>query len=186
MPDHSPRTGIARGYFPRYSADPLMFDNGVVAEPAGSTGVPMHRRVTRPDDELLRMGQQALLEEAGVPEGITLRVASGHLTLEGCVQSFYQRAAAERALRFVDGVRSIENQITVKPVISASDIKLHIVEQLHAEVQEEAHGIEVQVHDGHVTISGTVHSMAGRRCIEESVRSAPGVQTVDNQLRVIT
>jgi osmotically-inducible protein OsmY len=186
MLDHPPRTGSARGYFPRYSADPMMFDNGVIAEPTGSGHVPNHRTVVRSDDELTRMAQQALLEEPGVPRGITMRVANGHLTLEGCVQSFYQRACAERALRFVDGVRSIENRITVKPDISASDIKLHIVEQLQAEVLDEAHSIEVHVQDGHVTISGTVHSMAGRRCIEESVRSAPGVQTVDNQLRVVT
>jgi osmotically-inducible protein OsmY len=163
-----------------------MFDNGVVAEPAVSASAPVHRIVVRSDDELTRMARQALLEEPGAPRGLTMRAANGHLTLEGCLQSFYQRAAAERALRFVDGVRSIENRITVKPDISASDIKLHIVEQLHAEVLEEAHGIEVQVHEGHVTISGTVHSMAGRRCIEESVRSAPGVQTVDNQLRVVS
>ncbi len=186
MSDHPPRTGIARGYFPRYSADPLMFDNGVVAEPAGSTGMPTHRTVVRSDDELTRMVRQALLEEPGVPHDITLHVANGHLTLEGCVPSFFQRACAERALRFVDGVRSITNQITVKPDISASDIKRHIVEQLQADVLDEAHGIEVHVQDGHVTISGLVHSMAGRRCIEDSVRSAPGVQTVDNQLRVVT
>lgn len=184
MPDHAPRTGSARGYFPRYSADPLMFDNGVVGEPAGSASLPVHRNIVRSDDELTRMAQQALLDEPGVPRGITMRVANGHLTLEGCAQSFYQRACAERALRFVDGVRSIDNQISVKPEISASDIKLHIVEQLQAEVLDEAHAIEVQVHEGHVTISGTVHSMAERRCIEESVRSAPGVLTVDNQLRV--
>lgn len=172
------------GCLPWYSTDPLMFDNGVVAEPAGSASVPIHRTVVRSDDELTRIAQQALLEEPGVPRGLTMRVANGHLTLEGCVQSFYQRACAERALRFVDGVHSINNQITVKPEISASDIKLHMVEQLQAHVLDEAHGIEVQVHDGHVTISGAVHSMTERRCVEESVRSAPGVQTVDNQLRV--
>jgi osmotically-inducible protein OsmY len=185
MSDQPPRTGVARGYFPRYSSAPTMFDNGVVAEPAGSLSVPIHRTVVRADPELTQLVQQALLDEPGVPRSVTMRVANGHLTLEGCVQTFYQRACAERALRFVDGVRTIDNQITVKPDISVSDIKRHIVEQLQAEVLDEAHAIAVQVHEGHVTIRGTVHSMNERRCIEESVRSAPGVLTVDNQLRVI-
>ncbi len=186
MSDHLPRTAAARACFPRYSsADPLMFDNGVVGEAAGSASVPRHRTVVRSDDELVHLAQQALLDEPGVPRGVMMRVANGHLTLEGCVQTFYQRACAERALRFLDGVRSINNQIAVKPDISASGIKLHIVEQLQAEVLDGAHAIDVQVHDGHVTISGTVHSMNERRCVEDSVRSAPGVLTVDNQLRVL-
>jgi osmotically-inducible protein OsmY len=184
MSDRAPRTGPFRGYFPRYFPDPMMFDNGVVAEPSGSASVPVHRTVIRSDTELTRAAQQALGEEPGVPRGITLRVANGHLTLEGCADSFYQRACAERALRFVDGVRGIHNRITVKPVVSASDIKLHIVEQLQNEVLDQAHAIEVKVHDGHVTISGLVHSTAERRTVEDSVRAAPGVQTVDNQLRV--
>ncbi len=162
-----------------------MFDNGVVGHPAGSTSVPISGTVVRTDEELTRIAQQALLEEPGVPPGITMHVANGHLTLDGCVQTFYQRAGAERALRFVDGVHSIDNRITVKPLVSASNIKLHIFEQLQAEVLTEAHGIEVHVQDGHVTISGTARSMAERRCVEDSVRSAPGVQTVDNQLRVM-
>jgi osmotically-inducible protein OsmY len=185
MTEHVPRTDPTRGYFPRYSPDSMMFDNGVVAEPAGATNQPLHHTVVRTDNELTRAATQALGEEPGVPRGITLRVANGHITLEGCVQSFYERACAERALRFVDGVRAIENRITVKPVISASDIKLHIIEQLRAEVLDEAHAIEVHVQDGHVTISGTVHSSVERRTVEDSVRAAPGVQTVDNHLRVI-
>ncbi len=184
MSDQPPRAGLTRGYFPRYSAEPLMFDNGVVGHPTGSTSVPRSRTVVRADEELTRIAQRALLEEPDVPRGITMHVANGHLTLDGCVQTFYQRACVERALHFVDGVHSIDNRITVKPIVSASNIKLHILEQLQAEVLNEAYGIEVHVQESHVTISGAARSMAERRCVEDSVRSAPGVQTVDNQLRV--
>ena len=172
--------------FPRYYAETVMFDNGVVGKPSGSGTVAGQRMPTRSDDELRRDTQQALLEEPGVPRDVTVRVVNGRITLEGCAQTFYERACAERALRFGVGVRDFDNHIAVKPVISASNIKRHVLEELQAELLDDAVGVQVHVQDTHVTITGNARSMAERQCIENSVRSAPGVQTVDNQLRIPT
>jgi osmotically-inducible protein OsmY len=158
-----------RACFPRYHAERVMFDNGVVGKPAGSGSMTDRRMPTRSDDELLHDTQQALLEEPGVPRDVTVRVVNGRITL-----------------RFVVGVRDFDNHIAVKPVISASNIKRHVLEELQAELMDEAVGVQVHVQDTHVTITGNARSVAERRCIENSVRSAPGVQTVDNQLRVPT
>ena len=38
---------------------------------------------------------------------------AGHVTIQGTVESFFQKQMAQEALRRVDGVESIENQLEV-------------------------------------------------------------------------
>ena len=103
---------------------------------------------------------RALHEEPDLPaEGLMVRAANGHVTLEGCVQSFYHRDCAERAARFVDGVRGLDNRIDVKAVVSAADIKRHVVDQLQYAVLAEARNLQVRAADGRVT---TAHSRPPR------------------------
>jgi osmotically-inducible protein OsmY len=51
-----------------------------------------------------------------VPAGVSVINHDGHLTLEGAVKWNYERVQIERTVRRVRGVRSIFNNILVKPV----------------------------------------------------------------------
>lgn len=60
---------------------------------------------------------EALLVTAiGVPAGVSVINRDGHLTLEGAVKWNYERVQIERTVRRVRGVRSIFNNILVRPV----------------------------------------------------------------------
>jgi osmotically-inducible protein OsmY len=42
-----------------------------------------------------------------------IRNDAGHVTIQGSVQSFYEKQMAQEALRGIDGVQSIENELEV-------------------------------------------------------------------------
>ena len=50
-----------------------------------------------------------------VPDGVSVLIRDGHLTLEGKVSWNYERVRAELAVRRLRGVRSVFNNIMVKP-----------------------------------------------------------------------
>ncbi|UCC83135.1 MAG: BON domain-containing protein [Gemmatimonadota bacterium] len=56
-------------------------------------------------------------------EEVKAKVEDGWVTLEGDVELFHHRAAAETYIRQVPGVRGITNLITVKPPESVEDIR---------------------------------------------------------------
>jgi hypothetical protein len=60
---------------------------------------------------------EGLLAKAfDMPPGVSLIIRDGHLTLEGAVKWNYERVEVERAFKRLRGVRSIFNNILVKPV----------------------------------------------------------------------
>jgi osmotically-inducible protein OsmY len=50
-----------------------------------------------------------------VPHGVSVTIRDGHLTLEGAVSWNYERVRAELAVKRLKGVRSVSNNILVKP-----------------------------------------------------------------------
>ena len=140
----------------------------------------------RTDTELARAVRDALTWDAFVPdEKITSTVSLGIVTLEGLVQTWTQRADAERVVRGLSGVRGVINQITVaaKPV-DPTRIKNEIEEALERQAEREARRIGVTVRDGVVTITGRIRSWAEKNAIDRVVGFAPGVRRVDDQLVV--
>lgn len=140
----------------------------------------------RTDTELARAVRDALEWDAFVPdEKITSTVSLGIVTLEGLVQTWTQRADAERVVRGLTGVRGVINQITVsaKPV-DPTRIKNEIEDALERQAEREARRIGVSVKDGVVTITGRIRSWAEKNAIDRVVGFAPGVRRVEDQLIV--
>jgi len=140
----------------------------------------------RTDTEIARAVREALEWDAFVPdEKITSTVSLGIVTLEGLVQTWTQRADAERAVRGLTGVRGVINQIAVsaKPVDPVR-IKNDIEDALERQAEREARRIGVTVKDGVVTITGRIRSWAEKNAIDRVVGFAPGVRRVEDQLIV--
>jgi osmotically-inducible protein OsmY len=112
-------------------------------------------------------------------------VSLGIVTLEGQVQTWAQRADAERAVRGLTGVRGVINQITVmtKPV-DPIRIKSDIEDALQRQAEREARRLDIAVKDGVVTITGRIRSWAEKNAIDRVVGFAPGVRRVDDRLIV--
>jgi osmotically-inducible protein OsmY len=140
----------------------------------------------RTDTELARAVRDALEWDAFVPdEKITSTVSLGIVTLEGLVQTWAQRADADRVIRGLMGVRGVINQISVsaKP-IDQMRMKNDIEEALERQAEREARRISISVKDGVVTLSGRIRSWAEKNAIDRVVGFAPGVRRVNDQLVV--
>ena len=135
------------------------------------------------DDQVAARALNIIAWDSTVPDGkVQVTVQKGWVTLNGTVDWFYQRDAAERAVRKLSGVIGISNQIEVAPS-RASDIKRRIEDALLRSAQLEATRVEVNVQDNKVTLNGCVNSwIEAARPARGLVR--PGVAEVNDRLVV--
>jgi len=138
------------------------------------------------DTELAHRVVNALAWDVEVPnEKIKAKVENGWVTLEGTVDWQYQRNAAERAVRYLGGIKGVSNTITIAPTASPYDVAQHIKAALHRTADVEAKGIQVTASDGKVVLTGTVRSWPERADVERAAWSASGVMAVDDRLAVM-
>ena len=105
----------------------------------------------------------------------------------GEVESHDQRAVAEDLARTVKGVRSISNDVIVKPQILPVEIKHRIEAAFERSAEIDADAITVEIADnGTVILQGSVRSAAEREEAARAARSAPRVLTVDNRIQVVS
>jgi osmotically-inducible protein OsmY len=115
---------------------------------------------------------------------IQAKVEKGWLTLEGEVDWFYQKEAAERAVRYLTGIKGLTNLITVRPRPTPSDVKQRIRQALERGAEFDAERIRVELQGNKAILRGTVRSYAEMRDAERAARNAPGVTEVENTLTV--
>lgn len=156
-----------------------------VLDVANDTKVKVSGGLARTDTEIAQAVRQALEWDVFVPnERITSTVTDGWVTLEGPVESWSQRDAAERAVRNLSGVKMVVNKIIVKPAQPMTgDVRKAIEEALERRAEREARNIGVDVRDGTVTLTGPVHSWAERKSVLAAARFTPGVRAVEDRLR---
>jgi osmotically-inducible protein OsmY len=139
----------------------------------------------RTDTDLVTSALKALEWDVQVPhQRVKVRASEGWLTLEGELDWQYQRAAAERCVRNLIGVRGVSNLIILSAKVTPMDLKKRIEESFKRHAELEARGIRVQAAGGRVTLDGAVHSVAERDEAERAVWAAPGVTTVEDHLVV--
>ncbi len=131
--------------------------------------------------------RHALQWDALVPDTrIESTVSHGAVTIAGEVDFAAQREDAEQAIRNLTGVRQLVNKIRVEPVdlASAEYVKKAIEDALTRRLARELSHINVEVREGCVILSGAVPSWAERRAAIGAATSAPGVHSVQDQLRI--
>lgn len=121
----------------------------------------------------------APISTTGSPR-ICSTVSNGWVTLEGEVASWSERDAAEKAIRNLGSVRGVANmiEITATKVIS-SEIRHAIKLALERQAERESQGVDLQVEDGCVNLSGVVHSWAERETVIAAARGTSGVRKVN-------
>jgi osmotically-inducible protein OsmY len=139
----------------------------------------------RIDPDIAGDALHALANRVDVPEGITVTVRDGHIALGGRVQWNYQRVSAERAVRYLRGVRGVFNNIVVAPVASPKDVEARIFDALRRLADVDARRVHVMADGPRVVLSGFVRSWNEREEAERAAWTAAGVSTVDNRLAVI-
>ena len=139
----------------------------------------------RTDREVAEAAVYALKSNVAVPaDAIKVIVNEGCVTLEGKVAMWYEKNAAENAVRNLWGVRSIRNHIEIKSKVYAGDIRGKIRQTFKRHADVDADKIQIAVTDGTVTLDGVVTSWREREDAETAAWAAPGVMHVKNRLSV--
>jgi osmotically-inducible protein OsmY len=116
------------------------------------------------------------------PDLIQITVRDGWVTLNGTVPWQYQKAAAEKAIAHLYGVKGVVNSIAVNAPVTAANVRQKIEEAFKRSADIDAKHVSVDAHNGTVVLKGTVHSLSERRAAEYAAWAAPGVIAVDDQL----
>jgi osmotically-inducible protein OsmY len=138
------------------------------------------------DADIVSAALSALQHRVDVPdEKIKLTVRDGWIILEGNVDWYYQKNAAELTVKYLTGVKGVTDHIQVKPQVLTFKVKENIEDALKRSAEVDARRITVDAVDGRVTLRGNVHSWFEKDEAEMAAWAAPGVTEVSNQIAVV-
>jgi osmotically-inducible protein OsmY len=178
-------SGTVKSYAQKLAAERAAERVGGVRAIAEDLSIKFDGSLSRTDTEIAHAVVNALRWDTQVPDDtVTARVENGWITLEGDAIWKFQSDAAERAVRYLTGVRGVTNLIRVRPRASAPVVKSKIEGALKRSAEVDSGRISVEASDGQVTLKGTVRSWAERRDAESAAWSAPGVTLVNDLLTV--
>lgn len=141
----------------------------------------------RSDADIARAVAAALEWNSAVPrDRIKIVVKQGWVTLEGEVEWAYQRTAAKNAVRWLTGVRTVTDLITVKPrvTVTATGLQTKIEQAFTRSAELDAKTITAEVKGSTVVLRGAVHSWAEKQEAERVAWASPGVASVRNDIRI--
>jgi osmotically-inducible protein OsmY len=122
------------------------------------------------------------------PAEIAVSAYGGIVTLRGTVENFPQRRAAVQDARRIDGVREVDDQLKVNPPGAARHgddaIRGAALQALIWDVEVPAEWIDVEVHDGRVTLKGDVEHQYERDAAFDDVARLHGVVDITNEITV--
>jgi osmotically-inducible protein OsmY len=178
-------TGYVSSYAEKWTAERVAKRVAGVTALANDMQVKLENQ--RTDAEIAESARAALrLDSRILADRVKVIVSNGWVTLEGTVDYYYQKAAAESQVRYITGVKGVTNAIeVVPPIASPADVKTRIEEALKRTAQLDAKNINVETRGSKVVLTGTVHSWVERHEAELAAWSAPGVSEVENNLVVV-
>lgn len=136
------------------------------------------------DADIARAATERLAWNVSVPkDAVKVTVSKGWVTLTGQVEWHYQQESAADAVGHLWGVTGVSNQISIKPTVNAGDIKSNIVTALNRSWFSPDH-VDVSAAGGMVTLTGNVEYWSERELAGTTAWAAPGVTSVNNEIRV--
>ena len=176
-------TGKVDTYLKKWRAEEAAHRvNGVIAV---ANDIEVRTIGERTDTDIAAAAVHAVKWDASLPaDKIQVTVDKGWVTLKGELEWQYQKQEAERVIRRLWGVKGVSNLITLKPLASPTDLKKKIEDALVRTAEVDANNIAVEVQGSKAILKGKVHSWAEKQEAERTAWLAPGITSVDNQIKV--
>lgn len=136
--------------------------------------------------------QLVLLPWYGVFDDLAYKVdPNGTVTLLGEVRQPTLKKDAENAIKKIEGVENVDNQIKILPTSTLDDqIRLRTFHAIYGNSNLSRYAvlavptIHIIVENGHVTLVGVVDSQSDKQIAGVQAKSVPNVFSVNNNLRV--
>lgn len=140
---------------------------------------------TRVSTTLQEVVQSELHWTPELSEGaVTAWVDDRHVTLTGEVDWTYQREAAERAVRQLLGIDSLENQIAIAVRTPLENAEERLRNAMFRDPQIDPEQVIVTITGNTAVLTGQVRSLAEKRQAGLAAWVSPGVIEIDNRLDV--
>jgi osmotically-inducible protein OsmY len=139
------------------------------------------------DSEIATDTINALKSSVWVPaQKIKALVKDGVVTLSGEVEWQYEKTAAFTAVKNLWGIKSINNEIIVKPSLSINEDKVRqeITKEFERQARFDASRIKIKVQGRKITLEGEVSNFEEMEMAEDAAWAIPGVAEVRNELVV--
>jgi hyperosmotically inducible protein len=134
-----------------------------------------------------------MLPYFGVFDNIAFKVDGYNVTLLGQVVRPSLKSDAENAVKHIEGVEKIDNQIEVLPPSTTDDsLRLALYRAIYGYPALEKYALGVQkpiriiVKNGHVNLEGVVDSDADKNMAGLRAKGIPGTFSVTNNLQVVS
>ena len=177
--------GYTKSYLDKWRAERVASRVKGVKAVVNNIEVQLGAGSSRTDPEIARAIVDALKWNPSVPaDRVKAKVEDGWVRLEGDVDWYFQREAAERTGRYTTGVKGVTNLITVKARATPSDVRQKIKAALERGAQFDADRITIEIDGNTAILKGTVRSYAEFKDAERAARNAPGITDVENKLTV--
>lgn len=136
--------------------------------------------------------QLVLLPWYGVFDDLAYKVdPNGTVTLLGEVRQPTLKKDAENAIKKIEGVENVDNQIKILPTSTLDDqIRLRTFHAIYGNSNLSRYAvlavptIHIIVENGHVTLVGVVDSQSDKQIAGMQAKSVPNVFSVNNNLRI--
>ena len=139
----------------------------------------------RTDGEIAAAAAHKIAWATTIPTGtVEITVRNGWIILEGEVEWWYQKNAAETVVRSIVGVHGVSSSISIKPTDKIPAVGMGIESAIDRNAMLDASKIRVEIIGSKVILHGTVRTLAQREEAERIAWAAQGVCSVEDHLAV--
>jgi len=139
----------------------------------------------RDDVTLTTAANNALKQDVTVPDGVEAEATDGNLVLTGTVGYGVERAAAEKAVAGLTGVRNVRDDIEISYGTDPVDVDLHVQEALaRSALVPDNSDVKVATKGGTITLTGHVRTWAEHDAVVGAAWMARGVVDVSDDIQI--
>ena len=139
----------------------------------------------RTDGEIAAAAAHKIAWCTTIPKGtVEITVRNGWIILEGEVEWWYQKNAAENVMHSISGVHGVSSSISIKSTDKIPAVGMGMESAFIRSAMLDASKIRVEIVGSNVILHGTVRTLAQREEAERIAWAAQGVFSVEDHLAV--